>query len=239
MSILILKQQDRVLKLLADKIDDFYLVGGTALSRYYFQHRISEDLDFFTQDYSSARIKEIISYLSENLNQKIELKAEQTGKDGKVKMVVYYIAGDKEWLRIDFVQDYLKPNQPCKKINGIFVLSLHDIYLHKIYTLIGSAENTNLIGRIVATGREEAKDFYDLYFLSHTFSPLSEFIWEHCGPVQHEALIYWYRTFDRMNIKTGLLDLKATSKKPVDFGEIDKHFKKEIDRLIEKEIGKL
>jgi hypothetical protein len=28
----------------------FYLTGGTALARFHFQHRLSEDLDFFTQD---------------------------------------------------------------------------------------------------------------------------------------------------------------------------------------------
>jgi len=28
--------------------DKIYLTGGTALSRFYFQHRLSEDLDFFT-----------------------------------------------------------------------------------------------------------------------------------------------------------------------------------------------
>jgi len=28
--------------------DNFYLSGGTALSEFYFQHRLSEDLDFFS-----------------------------------------------------------------------------------------------------------------------------------------------------------------------------------------------
>ena len=28
----------------------FYLTGGTALSAFYFQHRFSEDLDFFSHD---------------------------------------------------------------------------------------------------------------------------------------------------------------------------------------------
>ena len=234
-----LKQQDSVLKLLADKIDDFYLVGGTALSRYYFQHRISEDLDFFTQEYRPQRVREIISYLSETLNKEIELKVERTGKTSQVKIAVYYIPEGKGGLKIDFVEDYLKPSQPCKKIDGVFVLSLPDIYLHKVYTLTGSTANINLIGRRISTGRQEAKDFYDLYFLSHTFIPLSKFVWENCNSAHQEALIYWYRTYDRMNIKTGLLDLKVTSEKTADFREIDGHFKKEIDKLIEKEIGKI
>ncbi len=30
--------------------DSYYFTGGTALSEFYFQHRLSEDLDFFTED---------------------------------------------------------------------------------------------------------------------------------------------------------------------------------------------
>jgi hypothetical protein len=30
------------------KLSGFYLTGGTALAAYYFQHRLSNDLDFFT-----------------------------------------------------------------------------------------------------------------------------------------------------------------------------------------------
>ncbi|MDI6732200.1 MAG: nucleotidyl transferase AbiEii/AbiGii toxin family protein [Candidatus Margulisbacteria bacterium] len=40
-------RQNKVLKILSEKVDNFYLSGGTALAKYYFQHRNSEDLDFF------------------------------------------------------------------------------------------------------------------------------------------------------------------------------------------------
>jgi predicted nucleotidyltransferase component of viral defense system len=30
--------------------DAFFLTGGTALSEFYLQHRISDDLDFFTEE---------------------------------------------------------------------------------------------------------------------------------------------------------------------------------------------
>lgn len=39
--------QDRVLRLFENTKTDFYLTGGTALSRAYFHHRYSDDLDFF------------------------------------------------------------------------------------------------------------------------------------------------------------------------------------------------
>jgi hypothetical protein len=30
-------------------LPDFYLTGGTALAEFYLQHRLSEDLDFFSE----------------------------------------------------------------------------------------------------------------------------------------------------------------------------------------------
>ena len=43
-------EQERITKMVTAKFKDYYLTGGTALS-FYFNHRFSEDLDFFTQKY--------------------------------------------------------------------------------------------------------------------------------------------------------------------------------------------
>ncbi|MBC6472843.1 MAG: nucleotidyl transferase AbiEii/AbiGii toxin family protein [Hormoscilla sp. GM102CHS1] len=40
--------QDRVFEIASVYEDNIYLTGGTALSRFHYQHRLSEDLDFFT-----------------------------------------------------------------------------------------------------------------------------------------------------------------------------------------------
>lgn len=42
--------QDRVLGVLREVDQGFYLTGGTALSRGFYEHRFSEDLDFFVND---------------------------------------------------------------------------------------------------------------------------------------------------------------------------------------------
>ena len=39
--------QDEVLRAIQDLDVDFYLTGGTVLSRCYLKHRYSDDLDFF------------------------------------------------------------------------------------------------------------------------------------------------------------------------------------------------
>ena len=83
-------------------------------------------------------------------------------------------------------------------------------------------------------GRQEAKDFFDLYFLSHTFMPLANFSEKFCAPVQIEGLIHWFRTFDRFALKIGILDIKAQTRP--DWRQMEKHFQKEIERLIEMEV---
>lgn len=39
--------QDKILQIVGDNNEKFYLTGGTALSRVYLNHRYSDDLDFF------------------------------------------------------------------------------------------------------------------------------------------------------------------------------------------------
>ena len=46
------KLQDRVLKVVFEVENEFYLTGGTCLSRFYVEKRYSDDLDFFTNQSS-------------------------------------------------------------------------------------------------------------------------------------------------------------------------------------------
>lgn len=227
----ILEIRDKVLNKLANKLEDFYLAGGTALSLFYFQHRESYDLDFFTEDFSRVKVEEIISGLAKDLGLTIELSGEQN-KKGFAKMMVYSLEIDKDnSLKIDFVEDVYKLLKPLREVNRIPVLAIEDIYLRKILTACGSIAITDSVGRSsFAGGRQEAKDFFDLYFLSKTFMPLSSFINEYCRQPQKESVIIWFRTYDRLEMKTGLLEI-ITNKK-VTFQEIELHFKKEIDKII-------
>ena len=60
--------QDGVLNILSRSGTDFFLTGGTALSRGYFNHRYSDDLDFFldrSQTYDE-QLDKVLAMLSEN-----------------------------------------------------------------------------------------------------------------------------------------------------------------------------
>ena len=60
--------QNGVLNILSRSGTDFFLTGGTALSRGYYNHRYSDDLDFFldrSQTYDE-QLEKVLSMLSEN-----------------------------------------------------------------------------------------------------------------------------------------------------------------------------
>jgi|Deesub1362A_J573_1020465.scaffolds.fasta_scaffold00230_57 predicted nucleotidyltransferase component of viral defense system len=231
----VLEHQDKVLKTLSYKIDDFYLGGGTALSLFYFHHRVSIDLDFFTPGFSYKRIDEIASHLKTTLRKDIELAAQSLERD-RARVVVYYIYfTQRSTLKIDFIEDVFGLIKEPKIVDGIKVLSLEDIYLRKIHALIGTLPVFNNTWRKrLAGGRTEAKDFFDLYFLSHTFMPLCEFVDRYGSPVIKEGIITWYRTYDRMAIIDGIPRLKTDKK--VDYRSMERHLREEVDRIIEREI---
>ena len=227
--------QKQLLNCLADKLEGCYLVGGTALALYYFRHRESHDLDFFTGSFSQKEIAEAMSSLRP-AGIRTELIAESA--DARFARTAAYMATNSKGktCKIDFVEDLTGLIQPTRAIDGIHVASLDDIYLKKLYAVAGHTRTQDDLGRnITAGGRQEAKDFYDLYCLSSISTPLAQFVSRYGTPVIKEGVIRWYRTFDRVTIKTGLLDLVAG--KMIDFRQIERHFKKEIDALLLEEIG--
>ncbi len=227
--------QDEVLKKLAGKIDGFYLAGGTALAKFYFHHRESYDLDFFTQEYSGGRIEEVACFLTRETGKVMKLKKRCDQTERKTaRGRIYDLVLDPEVeqdLKMDFFEDVLPLLKPFKRVDGINILSLEDIYLRKIYAVSGSFVEDDRIGRRkFLGGRQEARDLYDLYLLSTTFQNLSVFMPGHCQAWMKEGVITWFRRFNRTEMKMGLMDIRTTN--AIEFAVIDRHFAKEIDRLI-------
>ena len=227
----IFEYQNVVLQALRDRAAPFYLAGGTALAKFYFQHRDSYDLDFFSQDYSAAKIQDLVRLIEKTTGKKMKL-IQESSREGFARLSIYDLVLEKnESLKIDFVQDVLPLLGPLKRIDGIDVLSLDDVYFRKIHAISGTFPATDKVGQNrFLGGREEAKDFFDLYQLSSTHKRLSRFALEHCDDLQKEALIRWYHTYSRPAIKVGLMELRTQS--PVEFVILERHFKQEIDTLI-------
>ena len=222
----------KILPFIKGKMDDFYLAGGTALSMFYYEHRESFDLDFFTKNFSKERILKIIENLEKDSGWQVELVSQQESEK-LIRVAVYQVHINKEQqCKIDFVEDYIEILNPLKQVDGIDALSLEDIYLRKIYAIAGHVPTTTDIGREILTGgRQSAKDFYDLYCLSTITMPLSEFVSRHCPNAVKEGVIHWYRTYDRVDMKVDLLGL-VTKTQP-DYRLMEKHFKAEIDKLLQ------
>lgn len=124
----------------------FYLSGGTALSEFYLHHRLSEDLDFFTQEELNLdELKKFINNISKrNPVQRIEF---QRGYG----LFTYFLRmknGEKH--KIDFGQYPFGPIEQLKNFDGLKVESLFDIAVNKAQTI---------------AVRPRLRDFIDMYFI--------------------------------------------------------------------------
>lgn len=123
----------------------FYLSGGTALSEFYLHHRISEDLDFFTQEELDL----------EQLKRFINLVAKKTGAI-KVEfqhgfgLYSFFLSDGKQRQKIDFGQYPFGPIEELRQFGDLLVESLYDIAVNKTHTI---------------AFRPRLRDFIDLYFI--------------------------------------------------------------------------
>jgi predicted nucleotidyltransferase component of viral defense system len=97
--------QDGVMNIISKCGTRFFLTGGTALSRAYYSHRYSDDLDFFVNDdiEYAEQVKIILSKLKENgfsWNTNIDFVSTQTYTSLKVRQ-----GESTALLKLDFVND--------------------------------------------------------------------------------------------------------------------------------------
>lgn len=221
-------EQKTVTRIITKKFKSYYLTGGTALS-FYFSHRFSEDLDFFTQEYRKEHPDRIMDFISEKTGFDFKLEAEQDNPK-LILMKVYFLELKKDCvLKIDFVQDFKKN---IKKIeNGLH--SVEDIYFRKIVAVVGMEKKESIAGRVTVAGCQTAKDLFDIYYLSRYYRPVPEFFLEYFSIDKAESFIAWYRGFNRMELKLELLDLAVG----IDSGKVLSYLDNEIlkrlpDKLI-------
>jgi predicted nucleotidyltransferase component of viral defense system len=143
--------QDKVLSLLKGKLGEFYLTGGTALGRYYLNHRYSEDLDFFThtQDtflYELQRIRNIIDSEFITNSDKMIL----TDEYARIWVIEQNIE-----LKIDFVKDVPYHWMGTNQINEIKIDNPGNILSNKLSAIVN---------------RDEPKDVFDIVSIALNFS---------------------------------------------------------------------
>lgn len=148
MSILSENQKKLIEIISKDKLicDNFYFTGGTVLAEFYLQHRISEDLDFFSE--------------KEFEPQAISVFFEKVKKEAKIKKVEYQQSfnrnlffieltdGDK--IKTEFTYFPFERIDKKNKIGNLHVDSLLDIAVNKIFAIYQ---------------KPRSRDFIDLYFI--------------------------------------------------------------------------
>jgi predicted nucleotidyltransferase component of viral defense system len=123
----------------------FYFTGGTALSEYYLKHRVSVDLDFFSEkEFDPQIVLNIVSNWSKKYN--LVVKSEYLDPTH-----IYFLTfKDEEEIKVDFARypypHLNKPENSC----GIIVDSFYDISVNKF---------------LLVNQRTEVKDFVDLFYI--------------------------------------------------------------------------
>ncbi|GHT20621.1 hypothetical protein AGMMS4957_08100 [Bacteroidia bacterium] len=144
--------RDILTKLMADKnFDDFVLVGGTALSLQ-LGHRISIDIDLFTEKpYGSMAVAQIRSALSELFSYTKNFEALE---DSNLGYSVYVGYSKKEYIKLDlyYTEAFIAP---ILQQDGLRLASTQDIAAMKMLAIV--------------TGNRK-KDFWDIHELLEHYS---------------------------------------------------------------------
>ena len=119
----------------------FYLTGGTALSAVYLQHRLSEDLDFFTEnDFGIEDILAFVKSMPEVRDTQYERKY-----DRRIFLLHY---ANTPAMKVEFTRYPFARVEAGPVVDGIQFDSLQDILVNKLMAM---------------TDRSDPKDYIDVY----------------------------------------------------------------------------
>lgn len=142
------KNQQKILQIISlDELfyKNFYLTGGTALAEFYLYHRLSEDLDFFSEkEFDPQWI-----FVFFKKNQKI-LKIKKIDYQQSFNRNLFFLYLDKEIIKTEFTYFPFPRIETTLQKNNLAIDSVLDIAVNKIFTIYQKVR---------------ARDFIDLYFI--------------------------------------------------------------------------
>jgi len=131
-------------------LSTFYLTGGTALSAFYLEHRLSQDLDLFTDTEEAMPPIEFLAGLMEKLPATADIWFERLF-DRRI-FVVTFKGGDT--LKVEFTTYPFRSIEKRKRIEKLTVDSLLNMVTGKLFAM---------------ADRYDPKDFVDLFFFLHKY----------------------------------------------------------------------
>lgn len=143
--------QDGILQVLSKLPTPFYLTGGTALSRLYYNHRFSDDLDFFVN--SDPQFDDYIKLIIEHIK-------DNSGKSD------YSFESDKSVYARDYIQLNIRRQDIFLKLDFVNDISGHtgEINKYDLFPRIDSIMNI-FTNKLTALSRYEPKDIVDLWII--------------------------------------------------------------------------
>jgi len=130
----------------------FYFTGGTALAEFYLQHRLSEDIDLFTEKEEVNQL--VINVFLEKISSKLSVKKIKRSQFlGLFSYVLIFEDG--EQLKVDFNYYPFPRINKGKKFKNLDVDSIYDIAVNKVQTMFT---------------RSRSRDFVDLYYIMTIFN---------------------------------------------------------------------
>src|SRR3989338_8392063 len=142
------KSQKNILVLLSEEkliAESFYLTGGTALAEFYLQHRLSEDLDFFSE-------KEFDPIFVSSIFKKIQSKAgiKKVNFEQSFNRNLFFLELENDTIKTEFTYFPFTRIESKKQFGNLYIDSLIDIAVNKIFTIYQ---------------KPRSRDFIDLYFI--------------------------------------------------------------------------
>ena len=197
------KLQDKVLGIIFSVENEFYLTGGTCISRFYHEKRYSDDLDLFT--HNSGRFSFAVKNIKVKLQQNHHVDIEVDSKN----FIRFRI--DKI-LQVDFVNDTAsRYKDVVAKENGYIIDTIENILSNKLTAVIG---------------RDNPKDIFDIYLICRFY----DFEWGEIlkaahkkASFMHEDLIVRLKSFPTSLLET----IRTADEKFLD------NFEKEFPAIIE------
>ena len=183
--------QERIWRAVKSASLPVYLVGGTALA-FRYDHRESEDLDFFCQPkhWSRSLHQKVAAHITKATKFRQVSLREAKGAS-MVGMAHYEFQAAKPLvIKVDIVQDFDRLLHPVAE-DGI--ASADDLYLRKVRAAIGWGPKETIIGRSVSGGRQAEKDLYDLWWLSTHYQELHTWFPRHFQFADYTRFVQWSR----------------------------------------------
>lgn len=143
------ENQQKLLKIIGDNkniCQYFYLTGGTALAEFYLHHRLSEDLDFFSEEEIDSQV--VFAFLK-SIKKSAGIKKIDAQQSFNRNLFFLHLQ-DGDVIKTEFTYFPFPRIEKKNKIGDLLVDSLLDIAVNKIFTIYQ---------------KPRARDFIDLYLI--------------------------------------------------------------------------